>query len=181
MEKRYGEKMLNSKIIVVTGAESTGKSELTKQLARYFHASFIPEYAREYVEQLHRPYHYHDVEVIARKQVSQLHDLMRMNPPLIIMDTWLIITRIWFEVVFDKTPDWLDEAIRETTIDLFLVCDTDLPWISDPVRENGGDRRSYLQERYIEMIRSYGFRYEKVTGTGEDRFQLAIQLVSGVL
>lgn len=180
MEKRFGAKKRDSKIVVITGAESTGKSELTQRLAVHFHAPHIPEYARAYVENLDRNYNYDDVERIARIQVSQLHDLISQNPPLILVDTWLIITRVWFEEVFGRTPGWLHEEIKRTRIDLFLLCDTDLPWIPDPVRENGGERRQYLQNRYIELIRNYGFRYSVVAGNGEDRFRNAKRLMAGI-
>ena len=40
------------KIIVITGAESTGKSTLTEALSKHFNAPFIPEIARDYVEKL---------------------------------------------------------------------------------------------------------------------------------
>ena len=163
------------KIIVITGAESTGKSTLTEALANYFNVPFIPEIAREYVESLNEKYNYHDVENIARKQVEQLNQLKNTNHPFIFVDTWLIITKIWFEVVFNKTPDWFASEIQHTKINLFLVCDTDLPWVSDPVRENGGEQRIILHNKYIENIRKYNYKYKVVSGNGEDRIKNALR------
>jgi nicotinamide riboside kinase len=91
------------------------------------------------------------------------------------VDTWLIITKIWFEEVFGQSPQWLEAAIKNTKIDLFLVCDTDLPWVPDPVRENGGERRLYLQNRYIETIQKYEFSYKIVSGKNNFRFKKALQ------
>ena len=51
--------------IAITGPESTGKSWLTEQLAQAFNTTFIPEYARKYIEQLNRPYDFNDIEIIA--------------------------------------------------------------------------------------------------------------------
>ncbi|RIH63015.1 ATPase [Mariniphaga sediminis] len=164
-----------SKIIVITGAESTGKSALCEWLANHFQVPFVPEFARIYVEKLNRHYNYSDLEIIARKQIQQLSELKKEKLPLVFADTWLIITQIWFEEVFDRVPDWLESAIRKNPIDLFLVCDTDLPWEPDPVRENGGEKRLYLQNRYIETIKKYGFRYKIVRGKNEERFQDALQ------
>ena len=42
--------------IAILGPESTGKSELAKALAEYFHSEWVPEYAREYIEKLERTY-----------------------------------------------------------------------------------------------------------------------------
>jgi NadR type nicotinamide-nucleotide adenylyltransferase len=170
-----------SKIIVITGAESTGKSVLTQWLANHFQALFIPEYARDYIEKLERKYLYSDVEFIARKQVQQLNELQKTNPPLIFSDTWLINTKIWFEEVFGRKPEWLEREIMKTKIDLFVVCDTDLPWIQDPVRENGGEKRLYLQKRYIETIKKYEFNYKIVRGKDESRYACALKHIKNLI
>lgn len=179
MEKGFEKYKLKttSKIIVITGAESTGKSMLTKWLASHFQVPYIPEFAREYVENLNRDYNYSDVEFIAKKQISHLHEFQKAGFPFIFADTWLIITKIWFEVVFKQVPSWIDETIKETAIDLFLVCDTNLPWISDPVRENGGEQRELLQKQYINTIEEYGFNYKVVGGENEERFKNALEAV----
>lgn len=176
MEKRFKTTTLKlaSKIIVITGAESTGKSTLTEALANHFNAPFIPEIAREYIENLSDKYNYNDIENIARKQVEQLNKLRKSNHPYIFIDTWLIITKIWFEVVFNKIPDWFEPEILKTKIDLFLICATDLPWIPDPVRENGGEQRIVLQNKYIQNIKNYNYKYKIVRGKDNERFHNAL-------
>ncbi len=57
--------------VVVTGPESTGKTEICKFLAAACKTEYIPEYAREYISSLNRPYTFEDVEKIARVQVEQ--------------------------------------------------------------------------------------------------------------
>ena len=57
--------------IAIIGPESTGKTELARQLAEYFKAPWVPEYAREYVENLKVPYTYEDVCNIALKQIEE--------------------------------------------------------------------------------------------------------------
>lgn len=168
--------MINNmpKIIVITGAESTGKSVLTETLAKYYNVPYIPEIARDYVEKLDRKYNYQDIETIAWKQIEQLNQHLDFKNPFVFTDTWLIITKIWFEFVFNKVPDWLETEIRNTKIDLFLVCDIDLPWIPDPVRENGGDNRKILHNKYIEEIEKYNFKYQIVSGQNKNRLNNAI-------
>ena len=36
--------------IAITGPESTGKSELARQLASHYNTVWVPEYAREYID-----------------------------------------------------------------------------------------------------------------------------------
>jgi nicotinamide riboside kinase len=112
--------------------------------------------------------------LIAKKQIQELNEFQQKKLTWVLSDTWLIITKIWFEEVFGKSPVWLETEIKKTKIDLFLVCDTDLPWEPDFVRENGGEKRIYLQQRYIENIINYGFNYKIVSGKNEIRLQNAL-------
>lgn len=164
-------------IIALTGAESTGKSTLAEVLAKYYKVPFVPEFARDYIRSLHGKYSFRDVDFIAHKQVEQYEELIIAEHPVIILDTWLLITKIWFEVVYCRVPEWLEEAIRRYPIDLFLVCDTDLPWEPDDVRENGGETRNKLQQRYIDEIEKYQFKYRLVQGSGNQRKENAIKVI----
>jgi NadR type nicotinamide-nucleotide adenylyltransferase len=166
--------------IVITGAESTGKSTLSEALSTYFQAKWIPEFSRSYVENLHRNYTCADVEKIARHQIEEEKDAEEESG-LVFFDTWLIITKVWFEFVYGKCPGWIHNYIRESNIDLFLLCDIDIPWVSDPVRENGGENRKILQEIYRKQIELYGFRYQVVSGIGDERLKNAITIIEQFL
>src|SRR4030042_3934614 len=129
------------KNIVITGPECTGKSSLAMDLAEYYNTVYIPEYARTYVENLGRPYQYSDLEIIAHNQVEELEENKSNANKLLIIDTYLIITKVWFDVVYKRCPEWINERLLLHEIDLFLVCNTDIPWKPDSVRENGGEMR----------------------------------------
>ncbi len=165
--------------IVVTGPESTGKTELTQILAHKYGTLWIPEYARDYVEKLDRPYTFDDVAAIAKHQIKQEEIYAsKVGSGILFFDTWLIITKVWFDLVYGKCPEWVSDHIRTSRIDLFLVCDTDLPWIADPVRENGGEKREQLLKLYCDEIRSFGFSYEIVHGFGSSRTDNALEALS---
>ena len=166
------------KIIVITGAESTGKSTLTNQLAEHYKVPYVSEIARDYVENLSRSYTYSDVEEIAKLQIEKYNELSKMDAPFIFIDTWLIVTKIWLEFVYKKIPDWLIDAIQNLKIDLFLLCEIDIPWIEDPVRENGGKNREILHKKYIENLNFYNFKFEIVKGLEEQRFLNAIRFLN---
>ena len=169
------------KIIAITGAESTGKSTLAEELSRHYKVPFESEFARDYVKAIENKYTFSDIEYIAKKQIEQYKKLIESGNKLVILDTWLLITKVWFDVVFKKVPAWVEQSILETPIDLFLVCDIDLPWIKDNVRENGGDSRIKLHKRYIEEIEDHGFQYSIVKGTGTERTQNAIRYIDRLL
>ena len=64
------EKKNRMKKIVIIGPESTGKTTLTKSLAKHYNCQFVTEYAREYIDNLNRPYVEDDILKIAKKQIE---------------------------------------------------------------------------------------------------------------
>ena len=50
MEKKLKQRKSNCIKVVMFGPESTGKTTLSKQLARYYNSVWVPEYAREYLQ-----------------------------------------------------------------------------------------------------------------------------------
>ena len=158
--------------IGIIGPESSGKSTLARQLAEAFDASFVSEYAREYVERLDRDYTYNDVVTIAREQIRQLD--ADHSSPLVFFDTELIITKVWFEYKYGHCPDFVDEYLRLHPLDFYLLCAPDLPFEEDPVRENPNIREE-LFARYLELVKESGVPYFIVTGTGEQRVRNAMK------
>lgn len=168
----------NPHIVVITGAESTGKTALSKYLGDYFSSPWYPEYAREYLEKNGITYTRSDVEHIARVQREQMEEASRLKTPYVFFDTWLIITKVWMEVLYGECPGWIQEAITTAPVDLYLLCDTDIPWIPDPLRENGGDMRELLSSEYKRNIIGAGYQYSLVTGQGNDRLICATERIS---
>ncbi len=156
--------------VVVTGPESTGKTEICKFLAAAFQTEFIPEYAREYIDSLNRPYDFEDVVKIARRQVEQLQQYKDSKLPILFVDTFLIITKVWFREVYGIIPEWIDQCLADAGIDLFLLCYHDIEWIPDPLRENPGRRRAFLYASYLKEIKVLGRPWEVVRGSGQERF-----------
>ncbi len=163
--------------VVITGPESTGKTLISEYLALQLGCPWIPEYAREYIGSLNRPYIYEDLIHIADKQILQKRNVEKTGTGMVIFDTWLIITKVWFMEVFHKYPEYIDEEISKQEIDLFVVCRPDIPWVPDPIRENGGEKRVYLMSRYVEEIRKTGRDFVLIGGEGKERYSNALQAV----
>ena len=66
----------------IIGPESSGKSTLAQYLANRYKGTYVPEYAREYVEHLNRPYTYEDVESIAQYQIKELEAITHNPSPI---------------------------------------------------------------------------------------------------
>ena len=139
----------------IIGPESTGKSTLARYLARRYNGICVPESAREYIEKLNRSYTMEDVEAIARHQIEQLQEI---KDGLYFFDTELIITKVWFEHKYGSCPAWLEQAIQDYPMDVYLLTYPDIEWKPDPVRENP-DIRLELFERYESEIQKLDIPY----------------------
>lgn len=163
--------------IAINGAESTGKSVLTEQLAAHFHTVWEPELARQYVENNNYQYTYKDVCNIVRLQIEQQKKYEKQNSyPFVFFDTDLIITKVWFQYKYKQVPEKLIKRLEKRFFDFYLLCKPDLPWIDDPVREHGNDRVFFFNwyKKEIEMLNT---PYAIIGGIGEERLQNAIQAI----
>ncbi|MBL7113263.1 MAG: ATP-binding protein [Bacteroidales bacterium] len=167
--------------IIITGPESTGKTLITSYLADYFNAEYVPEYAREYIEKLQGHYQYDDVIHIARKQIELEKEFLERAGRVLFYDTFLIITKVWLQVVYQDVPLWLDDYIHQGDWDLFLLCKYDIPWEDDPVRENPGEMRIKLFDMYHHEIKQLGIPCKVITGMGEERYNNALSAVQETL
>ena len=177
MEKSPGNSTGVKKIAII-GPECTGKTTLASELAKYFKTIWIPEYARDYIESLNRKYLYSDVEYIANVQRSQINSDYPLAKDFVFFDTELIISKVWFNVVYQKEPNWLVDAIRNSNFDIYLLCNTDIPWFSDKVRENGGENREKLFDVYLKEINAFEFPYEIISGINETRINTAKNIIN---
>ncbi len=168
---------MKARKIIITGPESTGKTELSKFMAAHYGGIWIPEYARSYIEDIEKSYTQDDVLHIAEYQLAQLLDEHKGHS-WVFYDTGLIITKVWLEVVFKEYPEWINTALSAHKPDLVLLCYPDLEWEPDPVRENGGKMREHLFRIYEENLKEYAYPYQVVRGRGEERFENTITVVN---
>ena len=165
--------------ISITGPESTGKSWLAEQLARHYATAWVPEFARTYLEETGRPYTYEDILYIAQQQH---HSEVKagQHSGMIFCDTDFCVTRIWCQVKYGKCHPWIESELDKNEYGLYLLCDIDLPWQYDPLREHPEMRRE-LFGMYHNLLREKQFNFRIVSGMDNDRLQNAIRFVDGFL
>ncbi len=165
--------------IAITGPESTGKSTLAEKLAQYYKTDFVPEYSRTYLENFEGQYTEDDVVEIARCQHNLILEKMTQQATsLLIADTEIIVCKIWIEYVFGHSNEIVDNILQEQDFDLYLLCDIDLPWVYDPLRENPDfEERKELFEIYRNTLEQMNVRFEVVRGDDEERVRNAINII----
>lgn len=180
MEEKMASK--NPIRIAITGPESTGKSLLCEQLASYFGEPWVKEYAREYLENLGTNYSFGDILSIAHGQFEKEKEALLVSKQYLFCDTDFLVTHIWSLVKFGKTHKWITEMASSHAYDYTLLCNIDLPWEYDPLRENKNNRQQ-LFDMFIDELALRNIKYSVVSGLGIDRFNNAIEIleVNGII
>lgn len=176
------------KKVVVIGPESTGKSTLCEQLAAHYSTAWVPEYAREYLLQHGASYQYNDLLTIAQGQVAleekHLAALQqnKKSPSLLFIDTDQYVMKVWSEYVFGQCHPWILDQIAQRTYHLYLLCDTDLPWVKDELREYPDlESRRELYYIYKDMMVNQPVPWINIAGSYEQRLQKAVKAVEALL
>ena len=171
------------KKIVVIGPESTGKSTLSEQLAAKFNTEWVPEFARQYLLAIERPYNYDDLLIIARGQLEDEDRLAAsVSTPIIIIDTDMYVMKVWCEFVFGKCHRWVLDQIIERKYELYLLCNTDLPWVKDELREYPDLKtRDRLYHIYKDIMINQSTPWVDITGDYDERLQKAIKAVDQLM
>lgn len=174
------------KKIVVIGPESTGKSTLCQQLAHHYKTEWVPEYAREYLLKHGTNYSYDDLLTIAIGQIaleeSGTQSAIRNLQPAIFIDTDMYVMKVWCEFVFSNCHRYILNEIAQRQYDLYLLCNIDLPWTKDELREYPDlETRTKLFHIYKDILVNQQTAWVLISGTNEDRLQTAIEAVNKVL
>jgi len=172
------------KKIVIIGPESTGKSTLCEQLAQHYDSTWCPEFAREYLLTNGTKYSYDDLLVIAKGQLAledEYATMIHHTKPLFI-DTNMYVMKVWCEFVFEKCHRFILEQVIEREYDLYLLCNIDLPWTKDKLREYPGvEPRKKLYQMYKDIMVNQQVPWAEISGDYEQRLQKAIIAVDKTL
>ncbi len=168
------------KKIAITGPESTGKSSLTKALAEYYHEPFVFEYARSYLNNKMLNYTIEDVIQIAKGQLQLEEKIAEKATKILFCDTDFLVTKVWCEVVFKTSPQWIEKQFNHHRYDLYLLCYPDMAWQPDPLRQNPNNRKE-LFILYENALKKNRLPYKIITGLGEKRIRNAIKFVNELL
>jgi len=197
------------KKIVIIGPESTGKSTLCEQLAEYYKTSWCPEYAREYLLTYGTDYTYSDLLTIAQGQVALEEKLgktaketgeaaggkkavaqatgsggpaVRLSDQPFFIDTDMYVMKVWCEFVFGNCHRYILDQIVQRDYDLYLLCNVDLPWVKDELREYPDlDNRLTLYYFYKDIMVNQSVPWVSISGGYEERLRTAIKSVDRLL
>ena len=185
--------------IVFTGSESTGKTTLAADVARHYGVEVVPEFVRRFAEEKRGAIEFSDHGAIARGQIALEDEFLATAmqgcpappalpvlpappalPVLLLQDTDLLSTVVYCRHYFGRCPAWIEEAAGARRPDLYLLCDTDVPWVADGVRDRG-HMRDAMQRLFEEAINASGTRRARLSGTHQHRFAEAIKIIDRLI
>ncbi|HLL42407.1 MAG TPA: ATP-binding protein [Segetibacter sp.] len=186
--------MQEVKKIVVIGPESTGKSSLCQLLSKHYDTIWCPEFAREYLLERGTNYTYNDLLAIAKGQIALEDEYIikarkdwqiknsKLKNPVLFVDTDMNVMKVWCEYVFGKCHTYILNKITERKSNLYLLCNIDLPWVKDELREYPDlQSRKELFYIYKDILINQNIPWTIISGHYEERLQIAIKSIDEIL
>ena len=166
-----------TKQFVITGPESTGKSTLTKMLAQEYNTSWVKEYARDYLGKLNSDYTFEDVIEMAKIQLQKEQEAILQNE-LLFLDTDLTVFQVWIKEKYNIEIDWINTHLTQAQNKTYLLCDIDIPWEEDKLREHPKkEDRERLFNNYVELLEKYKLPYYIISGDIDTRLKKAKEII----
>jgi NadR type nicotinamide-nucleotide adenylyltransferase len=185
MEETLKQEPCNCVKIVLFGPESTGKTTLSRQLARHYNSVWVPEYAREYLQNKWNNYRQtcqsEDLLPIAKGQIRLENELAKKANKVLICDTDLLETKVYSEEYYSGTCDHLLEKYAlENTYDLYFLTYIDVPWEKDDLRDKPFEREQMFKAFENALIK-YNKPYVLLKGDKQERFIKAVKHIDLLL
>ena len=169
------------KRIVITGAESTGKTTLTKALSASYGEPCSAEFVRSYVNSHQRELNPSDLEPIAKGQLALEDDALEQAQRLIFHDTNILSSIIYAQVYFDTGIKWLNDRFLERDYSLYLLCMPDIPWEADEGQRESPAARDDLHVRFKHQLERRQLPYVEIHGSKQARMRLAARAIEAIL
>ncbi|MFJ9339642.1 AAA family ATPase [Streptomyces sp. NPDC101733] len=189
--------------VVVLGAESTGTTTLSRDLAAHYRrrggvwakTGWVAEYGREYSEEKLAAaraadpsagwgdvaFTSREFPVIARRQDAAEESAARLGSPVLICDTDSFATGIWHERYLGGRNPEVEKIAELTRRDLYLLTDdADVPFEDDGLRD-GPHLRPWMTGRFREELTRTGRRFLVLAGDRRTRLETAVAAVDGLL
>lgn len=165
--------------IAIIGAESTGKSTLTRNLSRYYQANFVEEYGREYCL-------YKDLNQLTERDLCAIYEEQKRREyteskvsqsGVLFCDTEVLVTRAWSKYLLGF--DCLDGVIGNH--DFYLITNPKNEWIQDGTRVcDSLELRNIFTNFFISELKKHGKRFIQLPCGFEDAKETAVAILETV-
>ncbi len=171
------------KVLVLTGAESTGKSWLASRLQQRFGGLVVNEYVRHFIECEGRDTNLGDIPAIAYGQLAWEDAARAEAPPLLILDTHLLSNMLWSQTLFDDCPAWLEDELLARRYDQHLLLSPEgVEWHADGQRcQPSIEERLRFHHQCRAWLERHAQPFVEISGDWASREQQAVSLTRALL
>ena len=185
MEEKLRQDPSNCIKIVLFGPESTGKTTISRQLAKYYNSIWVPEYAREYLQDKwnneRKTCEPKDLLPIAIGQIKLENELSKKTDSVLICDTDLLETKVYSEAYYQGSCDpILDKYAKNNIYDLYFLTYIDTPWEADDLRDKP-DERERMFKAFESALKNHNKPYVLLKGNEKERLQLAVKHIDELI
>ncbi len=157
--------------IVILGAESTGTTTLSRDLADKLRVPWAPEIGRYYTESIlttDKDWNDEDFYRIARLQQAYEAEMAKRSDGVIVCDTNAVATELWQRRYMGRTTAEMSRIASRDKADLYIITGDEIPFVQDGIRD-GEHIRHRMHKWFITHIKKTGVPYLIVRGTPEER------------
>jgi NadR type nicotinamide-nucleotide adenylyltransferase len=185
MEKELTQDPINIVKVVLFGPESTGKTTLSRHLARYYNTVWTPEFARAYLQKKwnneRKTCEKEDLLPIAIGQMKLENKLAKRADKVLICDTDLLETKVYSEEFYDNfVDDKLEKAASENYYNLYLLTYIDTPWEKDDLRDRQ-EQRLEMFNAFEKSLKDNNRPYILLKGDKETRLKNAVIAIDKII
>ncbi|WP_346883229.1 ATP-binding protein [uncultured Algibacter sp.] len=185
MEEKYKQEPSNCIKVVLFGPESTGKTTLSRQLARHYNSVWVPEYARTYLQNKwnneRKTCTPEDLLPIAEGQIKLENELAKKTDSVLICDTDLLETKVYSQAYYAGNCDpTLEKFALKNTYNLYFLTYIDTPWEADDLRDKPEHREEMFKAFQDELIKN-NRPYILLKGNKKERLTTAIKHIDKLL
>jgi NadR type nicotinamide-nucleotide adenylyltransferase len=185
MEEKLKQQPANCIKVVLFGPESTGKTTLSRQLARHYNSVWVPEFARQYLQDkwnnLRKTCEPEDLLPIAKGQMKLENRLAKKTDSVLICDTDLLETKVYSESYYVGSCDpILEKYALENQYNLYFLTYIDTPWEADDLRDKPNERLRMFKAFEQELIKQ-NRPYVILKGDKKTRINTAVKHIDKLL
>lgn len=175
---------MSARRIALLGAESTGKTQLSHELAGHFHGqglrvAVVPEVLREWCSREGRTPRPEEQLPIAQEQERRV-DAAAADHDIVIADTTALMVAIYSAMLFEDGTLYRFALERQRTYQATLVTGLDLPWVADGLQRDGPHVREPVNRLVREGLHQAQVPYQVVYGAGPGRLAGALHALAGL-
>jgi NadR type nicotinamide-nucleotide adenylyltransferase len=168
--------------ICVVGAESTGTTTLSRDLAEHYGCGWVAEYGRSYCAERGPDIDWHteDFEHIARRQLADEDAVARASAGLIVCDTDALATSIWHERYLGTRSSTVERLAASRAYSLYILTSDDIPFVQDGTRD-GEHIRGWMTDRFRTALAARTGPWIEVRGGRSERLAAAVARIDALL